>query len=104
MTWLAREEAVYYKVFWLPVGLASLFVLMQTLLKFDIVTDIGIVAAFVLPYLTMFASVILTVWGSALTCLGLWYRARVLALIFATIASSLPLLFALGLFVYFQIV
>ena len=97
MSWFAMEKAVYYKLFWLPLGLLLLEVLVGFVLNF--LGDIGPALFFLLPYLMVFTSAVFALWGAVLVLLGLRQRQSVVALALATIASSSPLLIVLAVFV-----
>ena len=98
-SWLEKEAAVYYKVFWLPLGLLLLHLLLG--LAFILIGNIGlallfVIPLFVTPYVELFVSSIFTLWGAVLILLAVRQRGRVHPLIIATIVCSTPLFLVLG--------
>ena len=96
-SWFEKEKAVYYKVFWLAPAMLCFLWLVENLFSFSWfqlspVADVGVVLVFFGPYFMIFASGIFTFWGACVIYLGLWQKARLRVLTFATFASSLPLL------------
>ncbi len=92
--WFEKETAVFFKLCWVPLAL----LLLDLLVAYCLRTSVGELLYCTIPWLTFFASGVTTVWGLALICLGFRKRKSVIALAASTIASSVPLLFLLGMF------
>ncbi len=101
-----RESSVYYIVFRLPLGLIVFWLLLPLLARVAPVSPVAGVAYFLLlamPYVLVFVTGILSIWGISLICLRLRQSESVLGLTLATIASSLTFLLFLGLLVFIYV-
>jgi hypothetical protein len=95
-TWFKKETAVYYKFFWLSPGLVLAWLAMNLLINIEVAAGIAVLLIYVIPYILIFVSGILGIWGTALICLGLRKKEPVAALTIATITSVMPFLLCGG--------
>jgi hypothetical protein len=97
-TWFAKEKGVYYAVFWVPLGLFLVQMLEGLLELLNRTPENASIQTFLhyVPYVMLVLSFICAIWGAGLVVVGIRKRLPVLALVFATIGSSLPCLLLLG--------
>lgn len=92
---LQKEASTFYRVFWLPLAVSALWILLSVN---PFWSDYGLILMAAL--LAFFLSGAVLLWGICLVVLGLWLRARLTRLVLATFGGGLPFLCGVAAFLY----